>query len=64
MAIEQVDKDVSAVTPEPSQPKIIGKALGIIYRTIATHLTHKDRHVAMAAGFRCADPQSSRAATH
>ena len=24
-----------------SQPKIMGKALGIVYRTIATHLTHK-----------------------
>jgi ribosomal protein S27E len=27
-----------------SQPKIMGKALGIIYRTIATHLTHKAGH--------------------
>jgi len=25
----------------PVQPKIMGKALGIVYRTIATHLTHK-----------------------
>jgi hypothetical protein len=24
-----------------SQPTVMGKALGIIYRTIATHLTHK-----------------------
>ena len=24
-----------------SQPKIMGKALGIVYRSIATHLTHK-----------------------
>jgi len=24
-----------------SQPKIMGKALGIVYRTLATHLTHK-----------------------
>jgi hypothetical protein len=24
-----------------SQPKIMGKALGIVYRTIATHLTQK-----------------------
>jgi len=24
-----------------SQPKIMGKALGIVYRTIATHLAHK-----------------------
>jgi hypothetical protein len=27
-----------------SQPKIMGKALGIVYRTIATHLTHKAGH--------------------
>ena len=27
-----------------SQPKIMGKALGIVYRSIATHLTHKAGH--------------------
>ena len=27
-----------------SQPKIMGKALGIFYRTIATHLSHKAGH--------------------
>jgi hypothetical protein len=24
-----------------SQPKVMGKVLGIVYRAIATHLTHK-----------------------
>jgi hypothetical protein len=28
-----------------SQPKIMGKALGIVYRKIATHLTHKAGYI-------------------
>lgn len=32
-----------------SNPKVMGKVLGIVYRAIATHLTHKARYTKTSA---------------